>query len=123
MTGELATTRRAPFNAYMEPRLKSHIRVGAHIRRAQAGGAFATIARRGDEDAGVVLVKIFQTRDAARVLFEARDEFGNHIWRDPFEGVTDEASVDKFIEKEVNLDPDVWVLEIEDRDGRSFLET
>lgn len=106
----------------MQPRLKTHIRVAAQMRRAQSAGAFATIVRRGDEDAGVVLVKIFLGGREAKLLFEARNDAGVHIWRDPFDGPTEEHRVDQWIEKEVNMDPDVWVVEIEDRQGRTFLD-
>ena len=106
----------------MEPRLKTHIRVAAHLRRVRAAGAFATVARHGDDDAGVVLVKVFQSREATRVLFEARDDAGDPVWRDPFDGPTEETRVDRFIDKEIDRDPDVWVVEIEDRDGRDFLD-
>lgn len=105
------------------PRLRTHIRVAAHLRRAQAGGAFATIARRGDPDAGSVMVKVFMGNGLARLFSEARDLDGNHQWVEKFEGPTDELRVDDSIAKESRFDSDLWVVEIEDRDGRPFLDT
>ena len=104
------------------PRLKTHIRIAAHLRRAAAAGAFATVVRRGDADAGAVAVKVFLGRGLAQVFFEARDAAGAHLWRDPLDGPTDESAVDRWLEKERDFDPDLWVVEIEDREGRAFLE-
>ncbi|WP_411816217.1 DUF1491 family protein [Hyphococcus sp. DH-69] len=110
----------------IEPRLKTEIRVSAHLRRAQAGGAFATIVRKGDPDAGAVAVKLFIARGDVRLYIQSRDLDGNPIWREPFsdDPETDdiEAKIDRWIEKESAIDPDIWVVEIEDREGRAFLE-
>ncbi|MEM8771784.1 MAG: DUF1491 family protein [Pseudomonadota bacterium] len=109
-----------------EPRLKSHIRVDAHLRRAQAGGAFATIARKGDADAGAIAVKVYLGGRAAKLFVQSRDIDGQVIWRDPFEddpkAEETEARVDQWLQKEASIDPDLWIVEIEDREGRAFLE-
>ena len=105
-----------------EPRLKTEIRVSAHLRRAQGAGAFATIARRGDPDAGAVAVKLYLGARSARLFIQSRDLDGAAIWREPFEEAIDEAKVDAWLTKEASIDPDLWVIEIEDREGRAFLE-
>ena len=106
-----------------EPRLKSEIRVSAHLRRAQSAGAFATIARRGDPDAGAIAVKVYLGSGAAKLYIQSRDIDGAVIWREPIENDPNETSVDAWIAKESNIDPDLWVIEIEDREGRAFLES
>ncbi len=109
-----------------EPRLKTEIRVSAHLRRAQAAGAFATIVRRGDPDAGAVAVKIFIARGNVRLLTQSRDLDGNAVWRELFaeDQLADdvEAKIDAWLAKEAAIDPDLWVVEIEDREGRTFLD-
>lgn len=105
-----------------EPRLKTEIRVAAHLRRAQLAGAFAVIARRGDPDAGAVAVKVYLGSRRARLFVEARDDHGNATWREPLDGVAEEAAVDHYLEKERRFDSDLWIIEIEDREGRGFLE-
>ena len=109
-----------------EPRLKTEIRVAAHLRRAQGAGAFATIVRRGDPDAGAVAVKLFIERGNARLYIQSRDLDGAAIWREPFGDVPQteeiEQKIDAWLEKEARIDPDLWVVEIEDRAGRAFLE-
>lgn len=105
-----------------EPRLKTHIRVAAHLRRVEAAGVFATIARRGDPDAGAVAVKVYMGERRARLFIQSRDLEGAFVWREPFEDDPSEEKIDAFLAKETKIDPDLWIVEIEDRDGRAFLE-
>ncbi len=109
-----------------EPRLKTEIRVAAHMRRARGEGAFATVARKGDPDAGAVAVKVYLGSGAARLYVQSRDLDGHLIWRDPFEDDAhtegSEKRVDGWLAREIAIDPDLWVVEIEDREGRAFLE-
>ena len=105
-----------------EPRLKSEIRVAAHIRRVQAAGSFATVARKGDADAGAVAVKVYFGRGEARLYVQSRDLDGNPVWREPFEDNFSEDKIDAWLKKETSIDPDLWIIEIEDREGRAFLE-
>lgn len=104
------------------PRLKTHIRVAAHLRRAQSAGAFATIVRKGDPDAGAVAVKLYRGRGEAQLFIQSRDLDGRMIWREPMEDSRDEARIDAWLEKERRIDPDLWIVEIEDGEGRAFLE-
>ncbi len=105
-----------------EPRLKTEIRVAAQLRRASIAGAFAAIARRGDPDAGAVAVKVYLGARRARLFVESRGDMGEAIWREPLDGEADEAAVDRYLEKEARFDRDLWIVEIEDRRGRSFVD-
>jgi hypothetical protein len=87
------------------------------------GGAFAHVARRGDDDAGAVLVKVALPGRMARLYGPARDGSGARIYvrlagSGPDEG---EAEVDAYLARRVRNDPDIWIVEIEDRLGRHFL--
>lgn len=105
-----------------EPRLKTEIRVAAQLRRAAAAGAFATIARKGDADAGAVAVKVYLGARRARLFVEGRNEKGDAVWREPLGGEADETAIDTFLEKEARFDRDLWIVEIEDREGRPFTD-
>ena len=105
-----------------EPRLKSKIRIDAHLTRVRAAGAFAAIARVGDADAGVIAVKVYMGAGRAKLFIQSRDLDGNPIWREPVSKTDSEQDVDAWLQKEISIDPDLWVLEIEDKDGRAFLE-
>ncbi|WP_293905735.1 DUF1491 family protein [Phenylobacterium sp.] len=101
--------------------LSTDIWVGALIRRVEIGGGFAVVARKGDPRAGAVLVKVLNRTDGtARLLAEATRGDGDRVWMQPAAS-TSEPDLDRYIERAVRIDPDVWVVEIEDREGRHFL--
>lgn len=107
--------------AEFEPRLTSDIWVAALIRRAEGGGAFATVAARGDPTGGAVLVKVFnpRTREAHLYASALRGE-GERVWMNPLAS-TDEAEIDAFAQRQRGHDPDLWIVEIEDPYGRHYL--
>ncbi len=101
--------------------LSTDVWVGALIRRAELGGAFATVARKGDPRAGAVLVKTLNRLDGAAALYaEAFRGDGERVWMQPTGGHA-EPDLDRYIDKALKVDPDLWVVEIEDREGRHFL--
>lgn len=101
--------------------LSTDIWVTALIRRAEIGGAFGVVARKGDPRAGAVLVKALNRSDGtARLYSEATRLDGERVWMQPVKS-EQEADLDRYIERTVRIDPDIWVVEIEDRDGRHFL--
>jgi len=106
------------------PRLKTAIRVAAHLRRCSAAGVPAHVARKGDPDAGALAVKVFVGRTdlgpAARLFIQSLTIDGEAVWREPFGAAVAEDKVDAWLVKEARVDPDLWVVEVEDREGRSF---
>jgi len=101
--------------------LSTDIWVSALIRRAELSGAFGVVARKGDPRAGAVLVKILNRSDGtARLYSEATRLDGERVWMQP-QLTTEEPDLDRYIERAVRVDPDVWVVEIDDREGRHFL--
>jgi len=102
-------------------RLSSDLWVYALVRRVQLAGSFATIVRKGDARGGAVLVKTLDRRSARAALWaEAVGRDGEPVWMRPIER-DDEAGVDAYVERAARIDPDIWVVEIEDPDGRRFL--
>ena len=101
--------------------LSTDIWAGALIRRAELGGAFATVVRKGDPRAGAVLVKVVDRRAGmARLYSEATRGDGERVWMQPVDSRT-EADLDAYVERAVRVDPDLWVVEIDDPEGRHFL--
>ena len=101
--------------------LPTDLWVQALIRRAHMSGAYATVVRRGDAKAGAVLVKAFDSRDrSVRLYAEAVRGDGERVWMEPL-GARDEAALDAYAERSAQRDPDLWVVEVEDNQGRHFL--
>ena len=101
--------------------LSTDVWVSALIRRAQLGEASAVVVRKGDPRAGAVLVKIYNTMSRqARLYAQAVRGDGETVWMQPAEARS-EPDLDSFIARQTGYDPDLWVVEIEDRQGRHFL--
>ncbi|MCW5725714.1 MAG: DUF1491 family protein [Maricaulaceae bacterium] len=102
--------------------LKARFWVQALIRRAEAGGASAYVARRGDDDAGAALVVVVLPERTALLYAPARDFEGRRVWTQPLGAApVPEAEIAAYAAKRADSDPDIWVVEIEDRAGRHFL--
>lgn len=110
-------------------RLKSSIWVSAYIRRSNGAGAFAVLRRRGAEDAGAVFIKVNRLDGTAQLYGPApQTAFSEeHPSERLFSPVSSkepvpEADVESRIARELRFDPDIWVVEVEDRAGRNFLD-
>jgi hypothetical protein len=102
-------------------RLSTDVWVGALIRRAELGGAFPVVARRGDPRAGAVLVKTVNRRAGTVSLYaEAVRGEGERVWMQPSLSA-EESDLDAYIARAARIDPDIWVVEIDDPEGRHFL--
>jgi hypothetical protein len=106
---------------YPPLKLNTDLWVYALIRRAHQGGAFATVERKGDSRGGAVLVKQVNRRaGVTRLYAEATRADGEAVWMQPRDS-TDEAELDAYVQRAIRIDPDLWVVEIDDQDGRHFL--
>lgn len=104
----------------MLPQLKTSIWVSALLRRAQIGGASGFVMAKGDADAGIVLVKVSTLDGLAMAYFPERDyETGARMWR--ASELRAEREIDTQILSRAGGDPDIWRVEIEDKEGRNFL--
>ena len=104
------------------PRLKAGIFVRALTRRAEVVGASAFVVRMGSEEAGAVILRVNRLDGSVLVLNQARNAKGELVWSQPLGGWSPEARVVEWCDKQVKFDPDLWIVEIEDREGRAFVD-
>lgn len=104
----------------MSVRVTSDIFVGALTRSARSGGGFAYVARRGNEQAGAILVAFFDPEAGSYALYRTVP----HDPGQPDEGrdsrrfalaqtLEDESALRTLVERESRFDPDFWLVEIE----------
>ena len=105
----------------MSPRLKSGLYVKALIRRAEVEGAQAFVVRRGAEEAGALYLKIARLDGTCMVLNQARRGEGELVWTKPLGDSTDDAHAQAYFDRQIRFDPDIWIVEVEDRQGRAFV--
>jgi len=101
-----------------DARIPTEIWLMAGLRRCSAQGVPATVIRRGERQSGTVILKINQLENGCRVLTQSRDMAGELIWVPALDGaLTDERDADAYLERAASRDPDVWIVEIEHREG------
>lgn len=97
-------------------------------RRAESAGAYVSIARRGAEEAGAIFILV-DRRDgrcdlygpAPQSLFDDARPPDRLFF--PILQERPEAEARAHMDREVRFDPDLWLIDIEDREGRAFVET
>lgn len=102
-------------------RLTAEIWVSAYLTRLRLQDIPAFVVKRGDGTAGAVLVKL-NTLDGRACCYQRSFDLmtGERQWVVLTEG--GEAEVDASIAKQRGFDPDLWVIEVEDRQGRHLLD-
>ncbi len=102
------------------PRLNAEFWVQAYLRRLDLANIPAFVVKRGDATAGAVLVKSNTLDGCAKLMQRTYDASGARVWSILSEG--QEAEMDKLILSQRRFDSDLWVIEVEDRDGRTLLD-
>ncbi len=106
-------------------RLKSELWVKAYLRRCATVDVPGVVVRRGDTDAGAILIKIARLDGSADLYGPApagiETDDGERRWSLIGKALP-EPDVDQRVANETRLDPDIWVVEIEARDGAHHLE-
>ncbi len=108
-------------------RLKSALWVQALLRQNAIAGRFGAVLRRGASEAGTIYV-VVNHLDGTNHLFgpppgSAIDEHGDRQWIAELAPPASSEAVGTFIAKRVKFDPDIWVVEVEDRAGTAGLTT
>ena len=110
-------------------RLKSAIWVAAYVRRCHIEGAFAAVRHRGAEEAGAIFVKLNRldgTADlygpAPQTAFDEAHPTDRAFVRSFGNEAQPDTKVEERLAREIRFDPDAWIVEIEDREGRHFLD-
>jgi hypothetical protein len=113
----------------MMMRLKTALWVAAYLRRCQVEGLFGVVRRRGAEEAGAVFVRISRldgTSDlfgpAPQSAFDAAPDAGRAFTPSLASQSATDAEVEAYLARQIKFDPDVWIVEVEDRAGRNFLD-
>jgi hypothetical protein len=103
----------------MVPRLKAGVWVDAQVRACNGAAIPLYVLHRGDPDAGMILIKLIRETGRAMVLSPMRQLDESMAWfRATGPEPVDEAEADAYVARQHKVDPDIWVIEIEDRDGR-----
>ncbi len=110
------------------PRLRSDFWVSAYLRRLNDRAIPAVLRRRGAAEAGAIFVKVDRldgTADlygpAPQALMAGADDLGERRFVPLLRGVMP-LDVEEKLGREMRFDSDLWILEIDDREGRHDLD-
>ncbi len=102
-------------------RLTADLWVAAYLARLRLADIPAYLTARGDATAGAVVVKCATLDGLARAWQRSFDPMtGARVWMVLAEGA--EAEVDAVLTRLRGRDRDLWVIELEDRAGRTLLD-
>ena len=108
-------------------RLRTDMFVSVLLRRSQAEGAFVTVVRRGALEAGTLFI-VVTGRDGAFDLYGPAPQTSFSSARpaerlfSPLLRASRETDIWRRLEHETRFDPDLWIVEIVDSDGRPFVD-
>ncbi|MBI36964.1 MAG: hypothetical protein CL568_05205 [Alphaproteobacteria bacterium] len=102
----------------IEDRLPTELWVTAGLRRCNNEGIPATVVKKGEKQSGTVILKINQLDKNFKVFTQGRNVAGKLMWYPALNDKSvEESEADSYLERTASLDPDVWIIEIEHRDG------
>lgn len=108
-------------------RLKSEVWVKAYIRNCAGRGSQAVVVRHGDDDAGAIFVRINRLDGTSALYGPAPAGFSDgdseRRWSPCLAtDVASDGDVEVYLERQARADPDLWIIEVEARDGAHHLD-
>jgi hypothetical protein len=111
-------------------RLRSDIWVAAYLRRRNADGSFAVLRRRGAPEAGAILIKIDRLDGRVALYGPAPQSLTAYLPLGVDRVFTrmhqpewiDALDAEARLERQVRFDPDLWIVEVEDRNGEPLID-
>ena len=104
----------------MSPRVTTDFWVSAYLTRLRLHDIPAFVVAKGDVTAGAVIVKLSTLNGQARAFQRTYDLDFNRVWAELISG--SDAEVEAALDRQRATDPDLWIIEVEDRAGRHLLD-
>ena len=103
----------------IEKRLKTYIWVQSQQWRCTRLNLPIYVSHKGEESAGAVIIKIVLSEGRCHVFSQVRTADGTSAWQSQSDenSPINEPEADDYVGRRLKIDPDLWVLEIEDPKG------
>lgn len=107
-----------------DDRLPTALFVDAHLKTLTATGIYYYFIQKGNHGSGLIMLKLNNLKGQVRLITQQRDfETDEMVWVDALDKeILDEADADAYIQRAIDSDPDLWVIEIEDADMQNPFE-
>ena len=101
-------------------KIRSEIWVKAYLRYLNLNSVPVYILKKGDEVSGAIIIKVINNENHSKVFGRIFNSYNLEEWQIIKEG--NENDVKIFLDSQIKIDPDLWLIEIEDNFFRNFLE-
>ncbi|MCK5284024.1 MAG: DUF1491 family protein [Alphaproteobacteria bacterium] len=107
-----------------DDRLPTALWVDAHLHTLTASGLAFYIINKGEYNSGIVLLNLANTKGMCRLLIQQRNFETNEMgWISALSQETvEEQEADRYIQRALKRDPDLWVIEVEDPEMQNPFE-
>ena len=106
----------------MDARIPAHLEVSGLIRRVQAEGGFAAVLKKGERDAGTILIVLAENGGNGRVFERMPQLDGTRAWTcSAKEDIENKGEFIDYLKRRGDQDPDLWVVELDIADGERFI--
>ena len=112
----------------MNDHLKSSLVIDSASLLARKDGIPIFIQKKGDPDAGIIFIKIdllngnvVLLRRNLNYVIETNKTFIEYVNLFPNK-IVNNFQVDQKLKSEIAIDPDCWIVEIEDKKGKNYFE-
>ena len=104
----------------MAHRITSEFWISGYKQYLNSVGIPLFVINKGDDKAGAIIVRVSDLSGKSTVFSQGIDMDGNKTWEQLGQGY--DSEMDKIVIRQIQYDPDIWVLEIEEKSGKHFLE-
>jgi len=106
----------------MDVRLPAHLEVSSLIRQVEAAGGFGTVIRKGEREAGTILVVLTQNGRNSRAYERMPQMDGTRAWHCSVnQDIENPTEFDAYLDRRANQDPDLWIVELDIALGERFI--
>jgi hypothetical protein len=108
----------------MSDRLPTALYVDAHLKNLTAQAKFYHYIQKGNHSSGIVMLKLNSLAGKVRLIIQDRNFMTDEmLWVAALsEEIVEEPEADAYIQRAISRDPDIWVIEIEDREMQNPFE-
>jgi hypothetical protein len=105
-----------------EARLPAHIEVSALIRRTQAAGGFATVLKKGEPEAGTLMLVLTHNDTDTRAYERMPQADGSRQWAvSRVQDVEKAGEFTEYLERRGKQDGDLWIVELDIANGEQLI--
>lgn len=106
----------------MDIRLPAHLEVATLIRQVGAEGGFATVLKKGQREAGTILVVLAENGENQRLYERMPQLDGSRSWHcSKSEEPENKHEFQEYLDRRATQDPDIWILELDIANGERFI--